>query len=944
MPLDLARFESFCARLPIRDRDTGRTVPFRFAPSQQRIMSAIREHQRPNMPLQVILYKSRRTGGSTWAVALLTAHSMAKPGAKSIIVAQLDKTAKELYEERAVPFASAMARRGVDIKSDKTNIVYNFSGGHYSKMSRATAKTVIGGRGLTASALLLSEASTYPGEESFVSMVNTVSKDPDNIIVIETTPNGIEGPGQAFYNYWHDAIDGVNGFIPIFMPWHEDPGFTLPDDMAKDAPKGEYEKWLAREFHCTKGQIAWYRWTMAKACAGNHDLMKQDFPSCITAETRVSTEKGIIPVCEAGDSHTTESGSIVRWFVQPPSQIFRLLTKQGRVLRGTHDHPIMTLDGWKNLSALQAGDVLHLRSPRFADSAFVLRWNPIPGAMTSVEITEDWGLLLGYFMGDGCWYKTEFSVACDAKDQDVVTEVRDLMEKLVGTTHAKRIAPIQGRKGCDYISARGKDDDGRSAAKYVMIRLGAIAHTADGYYKRNVEVPLCIWRSPKNVVAKFLSGLFESDGHHNTKEGLVSMYSYRQEFVRSVQLLLLGFGIDSKILEERKVGGSGKAYVGWTLKCTRYGSEIFFREIGFRSARKSGNRCQRKVTPGKIKHLLDEVASVSPDGFEQTYDFTIQGEEAFSAEGILTHNSPEEGFISSGRPAFDSIELSAAKRDNAKPIARGTIITTESGIPIFEERPEGEIRIWELPRERGQYYIGADAAKGVGTGDFAAIVGWNGDTGKMAFRFAERIPPETLAYFLNGIGRFYNNAMINIEFTGGWGATAAQELRDRYYYPQQYLWRGSRDDKVHAKASTALGWETTQRSRRMLFDRFRLALRRGEAHVTDQQFLAQMSRAQMEMAWNWTVIKGHDDIFMAGLLGWICVEQYHTARVGKGRAETLNKASSTDPTSAAGVSWTLDPFTTDCGMLLDHGARHLKALDLINRNKKKTAGANLEGV
>lgn len=584
MPLDLARFESFCSRLPIRDRDTGRTVPFRFAPSQQRIMREIREHQRPNMPLQVILYKSRRTGGSTWAVALLTAHNMAKKNAKSKIVAQLDKTAKELYEERAVPFADTMRRRGVDIHSDKTLIRYNFSDGHYSTLGRATAKTVIGGRGLTASALLLSEASYYPGEESFVSMVNTVSKDPDNIIIIETTPNGIEGPGQAFYNYWHDAVDGVNGFIPIFMPWHEDPGFVAPESYAKDSPKGEYERWLVREFNCTRSQIAWYRLTMAKACAGNHDLMKQEFPS-----------------------------------------------------------------------------------------------------------------------------------------------------------------------------------------------------------------------------------------------------------------------------------------------------------------------------------------------------------------------TPEEGFISSGRPAFDSIELSAAKRDNCKPVLRGTIITADSGLPIFEERPEGEIRVWELPTERGQYYIGADAAKGVGTGDFAAIVGWNGDTGRMAFRFAERIPPETLAYFLNGLGRFYNSAMINIEFTGGWGATAANELRDRYYYPQQYLWRGSRDDKIHAKASTSMGWETTQRSRRMLFDRFRLALRRGECHVTDQQFLAQMSRAQMEMAWNWQVIKGHDDIFMAGLLGWIAVEQYHTTRSGKSRAETLDRPPG-DATSTAGVSWALDPFTTDMGMLLDHGNRHLKALDIINRGKKKTAGANLEGV
>lgn len=581
MPLDLARFETLCSRLPIRDRDSGRVVPFSFAPSQQRIMREVRANRDPRLPLQVILYKSRRTGGSTWAVALLVAHCMSKEGAKARIVAQLDKTAKELYAERATPFAQALRKRGVNAKIDKTEILFNFASGHYSRLGRDTARTVIGGRGLTASAVLLSEASFYPGEESFVALVNTVSKDPDNIIIIETTPNGIEGPGAVFYNYWNDAVDGVNGFIPIFMPWHEDPGFTLPDSMAKDAPKGEYEQWLMREFKCTRGQIAWYRMTMAKGCAGNHDLMKQDYPS-----------------------------------------------------------------------------------------------------------------------------------------------------------------------------------------------------------------------------------------------------------------------------------------------------------------------------------------------------------------------SPEEGFISSGRPAFDSIELAAAKRSTCKPLLRGTFVTTQSNLQIFEPRDDGEIYVWEMPEPKGQYYIGADAAKGVGTGDFAAAVGWNGDTGRMAFRFAERIPPETLAYFLNGLGRYYNNAMINIEFTGGWGATAAQELRDRYYYPQQYLWRGSRDDKVHAKASTALGWETTVRSRRMLFDRFRLALRRGEAHVLDLAFLQQMSRAQMEMPWNWQVIKGHDDIFMAGLLGWIAIEQYHTPTIKNRVSETLDK-----PQAAPEQSFTLDPFSTELGMLLARGDDHLKKLKQYDKRNARGVPQNmLEGV
>jgi hypothetical protein len=35
---------------------------------------------------------------------------------------------------------------------------------------------------------------------------------------------------------------------------------------------------------------------------------------------------------------------------------------------------------------------------------------------------------------------------------------------------------------------------------------------------------------------------------------------------------------------------------------------------------------------------------------------------------------------------------------------------------------------------------------------------------------------------------------------------------------------------------------------------------------------------------------------------------------------------------------------SDLGMLLDHGDRHLKALERINKGTKKPAGASLEGV
>lgn len=939
MALNLDRFERLASRFPIRDRDTGRTVPFLFTPSQQRIQREVKLHRRPDMPLQVILYKSRRTGGSTWAVALLVAHCLSKPGAKAAIVAQLDATAKELYDERAIPFAEALTARGLNIKITKTEIRFYFPNGRYSRLYKRTAKTVIGGRGLTASAVLLSEAAYYPGEESFVSILNALSKDPDNIIIIETTPNGIEGPGEVFYNYWNAAVEGVNGFIPVFMPPYEDPGFSLPASMAEDAPRDEYERWLMKQFHVSREFIAWYRWTMEMKCAGSHDKMKQENPMCLTAGMRVSTELGILPVSEAHNVKLTESGPIVRWHIQPPSPIYKLTTRQGRILRGTHDHPIMTSQGWKDLCDLQPNDEVILRPPRFAENICRVNWRSIPGATVSVEVNEDWGLLLGYFLGDGCWYKTEFNIACDARDKDVVCEVAHLTDKLIGPTRVTNVARVKGRKGCDYVSSRGRDEDGRSAARYVLLHLGVVERSTKvkDYITRRLEVPDCIWKSPKGVVAKFLSGLFEADGSYNQTIGQVVFHSKSNSLIRSVQLLLLGFGIDSSIGQANKRGGSGKPYIGYCLRCTRYGSEIFLKEIGFRSDRKKSWRCGRKLSEGKLHLNVDYVASVVPDGIEPTYDFTIEGEAAFSAEGILTHNTPEEGFIASGTPAFDSEELGIAQHSVCKPVARGTM-RDYSGEFKFDQSTTGSLYIWEYPQPGAQYYMGVDAAKGVGTGDFCSISIFNGDTGAKAARLSDRIKPETAAFFVNGLGRWYNNAMVNIEFTGGWGYIIAKELRDTYCYPTQYLWR-SRDESIEAKPRKSMGWETTDRTRRMLIDLYRTALRRGAIQVKDIVVVQQMSRCSMEIGWRWTVIKGHDDTLMSDFLAWVCVEQYHVPRLGKPNANVLETQ---EKKADEGAAWVADPFSNETGMLTVMGNDHLKKLEVYNKRAKQ--GNRLAGV
>ena len=198
--------------------------------------------------------------------------------------------------------------------------------------------------------------------------------------------------------------------------------------------------------------------------------------------------------------------------------------------------------------------------------------------------------------------------------------------------------------------------------------------------------------------------------------------------------------------------------------------------------------------------------------------------------------------------------------------------------PDIRFRPDrSPLKVWEHPVKGQRYYIGADAARGIEHGDFAAIVGWNGHTGEQAFRYASRISPEALAELLYLTGWYWNRAMISVELTGNLGLWAQVKLRDTYRYPNIYRWKG-RDDRVPMQMASrvSLGWETNSRTRPMLLAAFRGGVKYGTCKVRDALILQQMEAAEME-AGRWEITIGHDDILLAAMIGWIAREQWYIA-------------------------------------------------------------------
>jgi hypothetical protein len=274
--MNLNHATQLLSRLPIKDRDSGRTVRFHLNANQSKAMSMIEEQYATTGMVRCIILKARRVGMSSLMDALGLCHCLARPQAHAKIVAHLQSTAEGLFRVPrdlvgGLPYGNTV----VDVRTRR--IIVPHPDGD-SILDISTAGSVIGGRGLTLSFVHLSEAAFFPGEDSFLSLLPAVSDGHGTFIAIESTANGRVGPGKAFYEFWNSAVAGKNGYIPIFLPWLDDPACRRPEAEAADAPANDRERVLMRDFHADRSQIAWYRRTLEDKCQGIGSKMDQEYP------------------------------------------------------------------------------------------------------------------------------------------------------------------------------------------------------------------------------------------------------------------------------------------------------------------------------------------------------------------------------------------------------------------------------------------------------------------------------------------------------------------------------------------------------------------------------------------------------------------------------------------------------------------------------------------
>ncbi len=273
----------------IKDRD-GRLVPMVLNNSQWRLFTAIRNQSVAGKPIRLIHLKARKMGASTFVQTLFFFLVQHTPHCSALTVAHTVDSTQDIFE------ISQRAAR--NLREGDAPTFCNMKRITFAHDSGAVVRTAGGehvASGATTNLLHLSEVAKWPGDGNAVkaqlaSIMQSVPKTPNSIILVESTTNMIDTSGQ-FKEMWDGSKRRDSQFKALFAPWFIDAEYSAKDAKPiVDAT--EYEIVLREKHKLTDGQLQWRRQVIASEFSGDERWFRQEFPA--TEEEAFQAPRGLI--------------------------------------------------------------------------------------------------------------------------------------------------------------------------------------------------------------------------------------------------------------------------------------------------------------------------------------------------------------------------------------------------------------------------------------------------------------------------------------------------------------------------------------------------------------------------------------------------------------------------------------------------------------------------
>ncbi|MFA4887211.1 MAG: LAGLIDADG family homing endonuclease [Candidatus Nanoarchaeia archaeon] len=407
-----------------------------------------------------------------------------------------------------------------------------------------------------------------------------------------------------------------------------------------------------------------------------HMLLVGD-PGCIAGDSQVALYyKGMDQIQHLGQTHLQPIKEVVTkirkdsydkgydfatvFHKYPQQPVLKVITETGKEIICTYNQPLLTKNGWERADQLLEGTTIRVMPtiPNTIKRLCPTNFSRIESKMNNLKVASlpeyfDTPLasLCGYILGDGNVKNNGYSLTCYINDEEV-----DLLEPL--TIFWEKSFDVEPRYYVkNEIGQLREITDPNGTVRQIVstqplhhleINSKQVAQALS--FLSEKRVPQEIFKSPKEVIAKFLAWLFEADGCDFGKgrgRTAIQLKSSRPQLLKDVQLLLLYFGIHSRI-------GTDNLYIRRANDMA-----LFIQHIGFVSLKKTTKlndiirvinlRTQRR----KKYQRWEKIKSAEPFGVMDVYDFEVPVSHRFVANGIVCHNSGKSQmlqFISKAAP------------------------------------------------------------------------------------------------------------------------------------------------------------------------------------------------------------------------------------------------------------------------------------------------------
>lgn len=249
----------------------GPLVPFVLNPAQRAVEAIAVKQQRAKRPVRIRVLKFRQAGISLYVSTRWGLWPcITQEGTGALSIADKDKLVGQWVRRLRFLLDQLPAKPSMGAESAE-ELWFDRLGSRYA-IATASGKTP--GMGDTLRYVHCSELASWDDPEAVLhDLIPAVPAIPDSAVIQESTGRSV---GDWWYQRYHEAKRGGEGYRAIFLPWFIQPEYRADPSGITDLTK--YEQGLTR-IGIDRHQLAWRRWMLIEEFHGDTEAFANQYPA-----------------------------------------------------------------------------------------------------------------------------------------------------------------------------------------------------------------------------------------------------------------------------------------------------------------------------------------------------------------------------------------------------------------------------------------------------------------------------------------------------------------------------------------------------------------------------------------------------------------------------------------------------------------------------------------